>query len=440
MNAKNYIFKFSQVIFFILFSLTIYSYPAFCEDDEIRKESISKEYKSYLNEFHRAFGKQIERELGLKWIEGGFIHNFASDEVEFYAHRRATLEEARALELLVLNRLAEEVRADSKLLSYLNMLSLSPESMGASIGFVDLNNWGYNDGSIDKVYFKYSKKSKKRHLQYTITDPFSDYSAEKDETFHNDYEESLEDAVKQNAAIFIANPAIHNSREFEAELDQILTSFKEEMEEKYSLLFQSIGWMVAGNSTSEISEIRTKCTYRYPSDCQEARALMLMATEKLLTALNNSEILRPHLKDYPFSASRLKMRMLFRKDKYFVGDVPYYDRSMESAVLSGDIITYYYHIPNAKDSSMHDRVIYAKESYQESQKAFANALPLTLSKKVIKAVNYLIFNLNRFLKSAIFIFFMVVLFIIANPQSWLFIIPFISVVILRRRRRSSQEN
>lgn len=434
MNAKNRIVKPFQAVLFILFALTVYTYPAFCEDGEIRirEETVNKEYKNYLNEFHRAFGKQMEKEFNLKWV-----HNFSSDEAEFYAHRRATLEEARALELLVLNRLAEEVHADPKLLSYLDMLYLSPESLGASIGFVNLQNWGYDDGSIDKVYFNYSKREKKRYLRYTTTDPFSDYSAEKDGTFNTDYKESFEEAVKKNAAAFIVNPAIHNQREFEDELDQILTSFKEEMKKKNNLFFRSSGWMVAGNSTSDISEIRIKCSYYYPVDCQEARALMLLATEKLLTALNNSETLRPYLKDYPFSTKRVKMRMLFRKEKYFVGDVPYYDGSMESAVLSGDAITYYHHIPNAKDPSWHDRVIYAKESYQEAQKTFENAPPLSLSEKVIKGINYLIFNFKRLMESVIFIFFMILFFLIAMPQSWLFIIPLLIVFILRRRGRSN---
>lgn len=151
------------------------------------------------------------------------------------------------------------------------------------------------------------------------------------------------------------------------------------MKGKHNLFFRSIGWMVAGNSTSDISEIRTKCTYRYSVDCQEARTLMLLKTEKLLAALNNSEILKPYLKDYPFSANDVKLRMLFRKEKYFVGDVPYYDGSMESAVLSDDIITYYHHIPNAKDSNMHDRVVYAKESYQEAQKTFENTVSVNSS-------------------------------------------------------------
>lgn len=209
------------------------------------------------------------------------------------------------------------------------------------------------------------------------------------------------------------------------------------MKEKHGLFFRSIGWMVAGSSTSDIAEIRTKCTYRYPVDCQEARALILLTIEKLLTALNNSETLKPYLKDYPFSENGVKLRMLFRKEKYFVGDVPYYNGSMESAVVSGNAITYYHHIPNARDSGSHDRIVYAKESYQEAQKAFENTPPLTLFKKVIKRIKNIISKSIHFLELAVIMFFMFLLLMITTG-GWLFIIPIIIFFILRRRRRPSQ--
>jgi hypothetical protein len=443
MDATNqHIAKFSRLIFFIVAALTLCSHPSFCEESEIgvNEEITDKQYKSYINEFQSVFGKQMEREFNLTLIVGGFLHDFSIDTIEFYAYRRATVEEARALELSVLNKLAEEIRADSKMLSYLNRLSLTPESIGVDIRFVNLQRWGYDDGSIDNVYSKTDKNDfRKRYLRYTTTDPFSDYSDNDDEAFSTRFEESFEDAVKLNAATSIINPAIHESTGFENELDQILTSFKEEMNEKHGLLFRPSGWMVAGKSTFDISEIRTKCIYLYPVSCQEARALILLATEKLLTALNNSETLRPYLKEYPISASRLKLRMLFRKYKYFVGHVPYYDGSMESAVLNGNAITYYHHIPNIEDSSMHDRVVYAKESYQEAQKTFENTPPLTPLEKITKEIKNFIFTFSKFLDFVFFIFFLVLLFIIST-NSWLFIIPIIVglIFILRRRRRPSQ--
>lgn len=407
-----------RVIFFIVVAFS--SYSSFCEGNEIRinEEITDKQYKSYINEFQSVFGKQMEREFNLTWIEGGFGRHFATDTIEFFAYRRATLEEARALELSVLNKLAEAIRADPKMLSYLNQLSLTAESIGVDISFVYLHHFGYDDGSIDTVHSNYSKGDKKRYLRYTATDPFSDYSAEKDEAFRTDFEESFEDAIKLNAATSIINPTIHESTGFEEELGQILTSFEEEMYKKHSLRFQSSGWMLAGKSTPDISEIRTKCMYLYPVNCQEARALILLASEKLLTAMNNSETLRPYLKEYPFSASRLKLRILFRKHKYFVGNVPYYDGSMESVVLNGNAITYYHHMPN-----IHDKIIYAKESYQEAQTTFENTPPPTTSEKINKWIKNITFTFNKFVNFVFYIFFYV-LFFIMIIISWFFTILF----------------
>lgn len=444
MNSINqHITKLFPLIFLIVTVLTVFSQPSFCEENEISvsEEIADKQYKSYINEFQRAFGKQIEEEFGLKWVEGGFTYNSSSDEPEFYAYRRATLEEARALVLAVILKLSEAVHADPIMLSYLNKLSLTPEFLGVDISFVYSHNWSYDDGSIDSVYSYYSQGDtsgvKKLYLRYDATDPFSDISDFKNIVYWK-IEESFEHAVELNGVNTIINPAIHNPKEFEDELNKILASFKEEMKEKYSLFFRPIGWMVAGNSTSEISEIRTKCTYRYPVDCQEARALMLMVTEKLLAALNNNEILKPYLKEYPFSANGVKLRMLFRKKKYFVGDVPYYDGSMESAVLSGNTITYYHHIPNIKDSNMHDRVIYAEETYQEAQKTFEKTPPLTLFKKAKEIKNF-ISNSIHFLELAVIVFFMFLVLMITTG-GWLLIIPIIIFFILRRRRSPSQED
>lgn len=365
----------------------------------------------------------------------GGVHNFSSDDIEFYAYRRATLEEARSLELAVLEKLDDAIKMDPKILFYLKKLSLVPESIGVSIGFVNLHNWGYNDGSIDHIYFKYLKKDEntfQRYLLYTTTNPFYDYSTENDETFNTDYEESVEHAIRLNTTTRIVNPTIHEFTEFEDELDRILTTFKKEMKENHGLLFRPLGWMVAGKSIAKISEIRTKCTYLHSVDCREARALMLLASEKLLTALNNSETLRPYLKDYPFSTKQLKLRMLFRKEKYFVGDVPYYDESMESAVLNNDNITYYHHIPKAKDPGLHDRVIYAKESYQEAQKVFENTPPLTLFEQADKGIKNFIHNLSHFFELAIIIIFSV-LFFMVSTGAWLLIITIVSLFFIVRR-------
>jgi hypothetical protein len=128
--------------------------------------------------------------------------------------------------------------------------------------------------------------------------------------------------------------------------------------------------------------------------------------------------------------------MLFRYENSFNGDVPYYDGSIESAVLSGNSITYYHHIPNNKDPSLHDRVIYANESYQDAQKTFENTPPLTIWEKITKNTKKIILIINNFL-DLIFTVLVLVLLFMASTGSWLFIIPLIILFIMCRRCRTS---
>lgn len=122
MEAISYIAKFSKMIVFVVIALIINLCPAHCEESQFdtHEEFKETECKNHVKEFQRAFGKQIESEFGLKWVEGGFTHNFSNDKPEFYAYRRATLEEARSLVLAVILRLSEAVHADPIMLSYLN--------------------------------------------------------------------------------------------------------------------------------------------------------------------------------------------------------------------------------------------------------------------------------------------------------------------------------
>ena len=160
MDITNHIATFSRMIVLVVIALITSSCPACCEESQFDtyEEFTETQYKNHIKEFQRAFGKQIEEEFSLKWVEGGFIHNFSSDEPEFYAYRRATLEEARALVLAVIHKLSEAVHGDPIMLSYLNKSSLAPDFLGVNIRFVNSHNWNYDDGSIDSVYSYYSKE------------------------------------------------------------------------------------------------------------------------------------------------------------------------------------------------------------------------------------------------------------------------------------------
>ncbi len=210
MDITNHIATFSKMIVLVVIILITSSSFVCCEESQFDtyEELTETQYKNHINEFQRAFGKQMENEFNLKWVEGGFVHNFSNDQPEFYAYRRATLEEARTLVLALIHKLSLAIREDPIMLSYLNKLSLTPDAIGVNIQFAYLHNWSYDDGSIDSVYSYHSRKAtngiKKLYLQYTSTDPFGDFSTH-DNSVYTRIEESFEDATKLNAATAITN-------------------------------------------------------------------------------------------------------------------------------------------------------------------------------------------------------------------------------------------
>ena len=64
-----------RVLFFIVAVLAVSFHPSLCEASEIgvNDEVADKQYKSPIHEFQSVFGRQMEREFNLTWIEGGFL-------------------------------------------------------------------------------------------------------------------------------------------------------------------------------------------------------------------------------------------------------------------------------------------------------------------------------------------------------------------------------
>jgi hypothetical protein len=158
--------------FLVLFIFVINCH-LFAEDSA---ELTREQCKNYIHEFERIVGKQIEQKFNLSWIQDDYLHNYSINTIEFYAYRRATVEEARALALAVSNTLIEAIQANPQILSYLSILELSPDSLGIDVRFVNSRNFPYDDGSINHVYTKKENDDfGMKYLAYTSTDPFSDY-------------------------------------------------------------------------------------------------------------------------------------------------------------------------------------------------------------------------------------------------------------------------
>lgn len=320
-------------------------------------------YKDYVNEIRVSFAEQMAKELNLLWSGD---YSMMHDQVEvlgmdFKAYRRATIEEARALQLLVMDKLVQAINAHAKIQPYLEVRPFTYKRVAISISFEGING-RYRDGSVtyvSNVPDTAPAIENRNHFFYHFDDPFIEHV---DDTFQEPYEE----AVKLNLANPIENPAVHKNTEKEDVIDTIFASFTEKMSDEYGLQ----RWSIGGKMTNDIEEIGAKFMVFQPATQEEARQLLLQVTEKLLTAVNSNEKLRPYLKEYPFPASLVKMRICFRNNRYGT----YRDGSMEDVTLEGDEITYFQRVRRPTEEGedtkfvLSDTIVFGKEPYQEALK------------------------------------------------------------------------
>jgi len=271
--------------------------------------------------------------------------------MQFTAYRRATVEEARALHLLVMNKLVEAINAHEKIQPFLAQNPFTYKRVSVDISFK--GPYGpYSEGNIEHIFNvtdlagAVENRSK---LFYYAHDPFKGKSIEL-------FNESLEDAVKLAQASPIQNLAVHQTTPLEEAVDEVLPIYLSDMRKEHRFECCSMG----GKLTDHVEEIGARFTVVQRATQEQARKLVVLATDRLLEAINRDEKLRPFLAEYPFPASRVKMRISFVKKNYY----SYSDGSVESAVLEDNEISYL-KLPLEEESPY-----FAKESYQEASELY----------------------------------------------------------------------
>jgi len=102
---------------------------------------------------------------------------------------------------------------------------------------------------------------------------------------------------------------------------------------KYNLKRYSIG----GTMTRDIESHISRYIFEGKVTIDEAREMFIECKEKLTQMVNEHEKIRPYLRDYPFSRSRVKITILFC-DK---NGVPNTDGSPANVLLGKDEIIFY---------------------------------------------------------------------------------------------------
>lgn len=342
---------------FVLFVLLIGNAMYVRDIDEPMK------YENSLQQIRQSFAKQMKSELNLEYVgsAGGRMHEKVEViSIKFNAPRRATVQEARDLILLVINKFTQLINNDEKIRPHLEEYPFPIERVEVSIAFQGING-RYADGSIQYVF--HGAPSDESKLFYISEDPFTG-------NFINLFNESYKEAVKLNNAAPVQNPSIHQTTEQEEIIDQVLYTFRRDMIEECGLKC----WSIGGKMTDGIEEIGARFTAFYRATQDEARELELYATEKLREAINSNDKLRPYLREYPFPISRMKMNIIFNDTQY----ASYTDGSMESIVLDGNEITYNQMVRNPqKDEENHfltfsEKIVFAKETYEQALKIVQN--------------------------------------------------------------------
>lgn len=322
-----------------------------------KSHSPYEEYGSYLEEIRETFGRKMFEEFSLIPQGGsGKMH----EKVEvigmgFTAHRRATIEEARALQLILMNRFVQEVNRHEKIQPFLEINPITYKRICIEISYTGRNGI-YSDGSVERTYNvddTAGAVENRNRLFYFANDPFTNKS-------YDLFEESYEEAIKlANTLNF--NPYAHETSVLEFNIDQMFSSFVQKMRQKHHLEKLSIG----GKINPNIEEIGARFTLVKKTTQEEARAVLLTVVDKLLQTINTDDHLRNYLVEYPFPLDRLKIGINFTKKNYH----SYWDgSSMESVTLVENEITYY---QNPSADALWGPLatpIFAKESYQEALK------------------------------------------------------------------------
>ncbi len=117
------------------------------------KKYESPAYTQYVAEITRAFAKQMKKEFDLDCEGSGGCMPYDVEEIsiKFAAYQRATVEDARELEVKVTEKFVQAINAHEKIRPFLREYPFPPKRTCVGISFYKPNNSSYMDGSVSYV-------------------------------------------------------------------------------------------------------------------------------------------------------------------------------------------------------------------------------------------------------------------------------------------------
>lgn len=348
------------LLLFTCFDNQVYSE---IDEAELEKQFLEDEanyntYKDYIPEIEVAFAIQMLDEFGLLW-NGNSHQMHGKVEIlgmEFIAYRRASIPEARALCLTVMDKFVKAINAHDNIQPFLEVQPFNYGHVKVSISFKGENGC-YCDGSVSSVSTISEKASDPADVNKLIYYTSDAYSAKSNVILR----ESHEEAVRLAESFPIQDLSVHESSEWEDAVDKTLVDLREEMADKYGLSC----WYIGGDMQEGIKDIRANFRIFRPANVNQARQLFVEITERFLSVVN--EKLRPYLKDYPLTPDKVKLFIGFKNRNYH----SHPESQLEEVTLDNGEISYF-RLFNEDEDDYADSIgsgrtiLETKENYQDA--------------------------------------------------------------------------
>ncbi|MFI5334717.1 MAG: hypothetical protein ACHQT8_06120 [Chlamydiales bacterium] len=114
----------------------------------------TKPYLKYVDQITKEFEHEIVDEFDLVGIGSGgkMPHDVQEISVSFIAYRRATIEQARVLEVTAIEKLLKKINENEKIRPFLREHPFKADRVDVSIAFCKDDNSRYDDGSVAHVF------------------------------------------------------------------------------------------------------------------------------------------------------------------------------------------------------------------------------------------------------------------------------------------------
>ena len=148
------------------------------------KQSANEDYEVYVDELINQFSKEVRKEYGLccSGSGGSMPYNVVSIKVKFQSNKHATIEEARELDVKLIEKFLKLINAHEKIRPYLCKYPFPVSGAQMSISFFAPDNSDHTDGSVC-----YVSQTNGNLTYYTYDEPTKGLK----EIFQEPYTESL---------------------------------------------------------------------------------------------------------------------------------------------------------------------------------------------------------------------------------------------------------